>query len=122
MIHVISNYNAAKHKYLTAPAPGQQRARDTLRSLAFRCLKHPTYYFVEAYWEYLIYHTTVFESTLTDNGYEASEVNATIDAFAAKLQAIIDAFKLKNPSLSENACLIAYKEAQATWESHRCDL
>ena len=112
-------YRSLRRKYLTAPGPGEQRARYARKFLAIVCLKHPTYFFVSAYWEFLIYHTTVFSDTLQANGYDSSEVDSATNVFAPKLQAAIDAYKIKNPGLSDANCLEAYKAAYTAWDSGR---
>jgi len=112
-------YRGLRRKYLNPPVTGEQRARNAGKFLAISCLKHPTYFFVSAYWESLIYHTTVFSDTLQTNGYDASEVDSATSVFAPKLQTAINSFKMMNPGLYDANCLEAYKAAYTAWDSGR---
>ncbi|MCJ7664926.1 MAG: hypothetical protein MUO24_11890 [Desulfobacterales bacterium] len=115
----IRQYYTSKNKYTAAPAAAEQRAKGYEKLEATKALAHPTYYFVNAYWAYLIYNTMIFENTLENNGFDASEVATVTATYAAKMQAVIDAFKQKNPGLSDTECLNAYTAAYNAWFNMR---
>jgi hypothetical protein len=115
------DYTTMKQKYTTNPPVVTEADYD--QALAIKGLGHPTYLYVDLYWEGLVYSSSIYlDNQLTNvDQFPSPELPGLHSKYDSILQAAVDAFKQKNglQSASEYDAWQAYEAAYKTWRDKR---
>ncbi len=116
-----ADYAAVSARYQFAPTPTEARRAEYDQTIGHIGLAHPTFFFVEQYWNEKISGSPIFlDSALGALGFAASDILNLRNTYTLGLEAAIQAFRDgRPPDESEIDAFEAHRSAYAAWENNR---
>ena len=114
------DYAAVSARYTIAPTAGEARHAEYHQTIGHIGLAHPTFYYVDLYWQEKIYGTIILDQGLSGLGFSATDILDLRATYIPVLEAAIRAFKDdRPPDESDSDGWEAYRIAYAAWKNNR---